>query len=96
MVHAGGFTPNGPLAEADGQDVERAFSTTVFNNLELIQNFLPRMADAGGGSVVVTSSIASVRASPILGVYGAAKAALNSLMRNIAAEWGDRRVRANE
>ncbi|MFJ2398565.1 SDR family NAD(P)-dependent oxidoreductase [Streptomyces sp. NPDC087843] len=95
IVHAGGFTPYGPLAEAGRQDVERAFSTTVFNNLELIQNFLPRLAGAGGGSVVVTSSIASVRASPILGVYGAAKAALNSLVRNIAAEWGDRGVRAN-
>lgn len=36
-----------------------------------------------------------MRASPILGVYGAAKAALNSLVRNIAIEWGDRGVRAN-
>lgn len=95
IVHAGGFTPTGPLAEAGRHDVERAFSTTVFNNLELVQNFLPRMAGAGGGSIVVTSSIAPVQASLILGVYGAAKAALNSLVRNIAAEWGDRGVRAN-
>ncbi|MCX4571857.1 SDR family oxidoreductase [Streptomyces sp. NBC_01571] len=95
IAHAGGHTHVGPLIDTPDEDVERTFRTSVFHNLILIEGFLPLMAAQGGGSVVVTSSIASLRASTRLAVYGAAKAALNSLVRNIAAEWGDRGVRAN-
>ena len=41
------------------------------------------------------SSMASLRASPILGGYGAAKAALNGIVRSIAVEWGSSNIRAN-
>lgn len=34
-------------------------------------------------------------ANPLLGAYGAAKAAPNSIVRNIAAEWGPHNIRAN-
>ncbi|MEU2623083.1 SDR family oxidoreductase [Streptomyces sp. NPDC007157] len=95
IAHAGGHTHVGPLIDTSEEDVERTFRTSVFHNLVLIEGFLPLMAAQGGGSVVVTSSIASVRASTRLAAYGAAKAALNSFVRNIAAEWGDRGVRAN-
>jgi NAD(P)-dependent dehydrogenase (short-subunit alcohol dehydrogenase family) len=95
IAHAGGYTHVGPLIDTSEEDVERTFRTSVFHNLILIEGFLPLMAAQGGGSVVVTSSIASLRASTRLAAYGAAKAALNSLVRNIAAEWGDRGVRAN-
>ncbi|MGW7244475.1 SDR family NAD(P)-dependent oxidoreductase [Streptomyces sp. NPDC054804] len=95
IAHAGGHTHVGPLIDTSEQDVERTFRTSVFHNLVLIEGFLPLMAAQGGGSVVVTSSIASLRASTRLAAYGAAKAALNSFVRNIAAEWGDRGVRAN-
>ncbi|MEV5784646.1 SDR family NAD(P)-dependent oxidoreductase [Streptomyces sp. NPDC048448] len=95
IAHAGGYTHVGPLIDTSEEDVERTFRTSVFHNLILIEGFLPLMAAQGGGSVVLTSSIASLRASTRLAVYGAAKAALNSLVRNIAAEWGDRGVRAN-
>ena len=36
-----------------------------------------------------------MRASPLLGGYSAAKAALNGLVRSIAVEWGASNVRAN-
>lgn len=95
VAHAGGFTPIAPLVDTSESDVEAAFRTAVFHNLMLIDGFLPLMAERGTGSIVVTSSIASVRANPSLGVYGAAKAALNSIVRNVAAEWGAHGVRAN-
>ncbi len=47
------------------------------------------------GSIVMMSSIASERASPNLGAYGAGKAALNGIVRSIAVEWGASNVRAN-
>jgi NAD(P)-dependent dehydrogenase (short-subunit alcohol dehydrogenase family) len=53
------------------------------------------MASNGDGSIVVTSSMASIEANPLLGAYGAAKAAPNSVVRNIAAERGPHNIRAN-
>jgi dehydrogenase/reductase SDR family protein 4 len=41
------------------------------------------------------SSIASQGASPLLGGYGAAKAALNGIVHSIAVEWAASNVRAN-
>lgn len=95
VAHAGGFTPVAPLAETSEADVETVFRTSFLHNLLLIEGFLPSMADQGGGSIVVTSSIASIQANRVLSVYGAAKAALNSVVRNIAVEWGRRGIRAN-
>ncbi len=95
VAHAGGHTPTGTLIETSEDDVALAFQSTVFHNLLIIQGFLPDMAEDGGGSVVLTTSIASVRANQMLGVYGATKAALGSIVRNVAAEWGEKGIRAN-
>jgi NAD(P)-dependent dehydrogenase (short-subunit alcohol dehydrogenase family) len=69
--------------------------STVSSNLALAQQFLPELAERRYGSIVMMSSIASQRASPLLGGYGAAKAALNGIVRSIAVEWGASNVGAN-
>lgn len=94
FCQAAGPAPQGPSAEVLSSDVDALFAE-VRNNLVLIRKFLPAMAARKDGSVIVMSSIASLRANPALGAYGAAKAALTSLVRNIAAEWGGQNVRAN-
>ena len=48
-----------------------------------------------GGSVVLTTSVANVKGMPGLAAYGAAKAALRSLARVIAAELLPRGIRVN-
>jgi NAD(P)-dependent dehydrogenase (short-subunit alcohol dehydrogenase family) len=69
--------------------------STVSSNLALAQQFLPELAERRYGSIVMMSSIASQRASPLLGGYGAAKAASNGIVRSIAVEWGASNVGAN-
>lgn len=49
--------------------------------------------DAPGSIVNVSSSAA--RGAPLLGAYGAAKAALESFGRTMALEWGPRGIRVN-
>ncbi len=49
---------------------------------------------AGGGAIVNISSISALRPSPGSAVYGAAKAALDSLTASLAVEWAPR-VRLN-
>ena len=56
---------------------------------------MPQMAERGGGAVIVISSIAGIRGTPTIGVYGISKAADTALVRNIAVEWGRKNIRAN-
>lgn len=56
---------------------------------------LPAFEQAGGGSVVMTSSVAGVRGVPNLSPYVTSKHALLGLMRTLAAEWGPKGIRVN-
>jgi len=56
---------------------------------------MPGMAEAGGGAVVIVSSIAGLRGTEVIGGYGISKAADFALARNLALEWGPKNVRIN-
>jgi NAD(P)-dependent dehydrogenase (short-subunit alcohol dehydrogenase family) len=56
---------------------------------------IPGMAERGGGAVVIVSSIAALRGTDVIGMYGISKAADLALVRNLAVEWGPRNVRVN-
>src|SRR5690606_33062339 len=55
----------------------------------------PHMAQAGGGNILIVSSIGGNQGSATLGVYGISKAADFALVRNLAIEWGPSGIRAN-
>ena len=59
----------------------------------IVQKLAPLMPE--GSSVVFTTSIANVKGEPGLSAYGAAKAALRALTRNLAAELLQRGIRVN-
>ena len=59
----------------------------------IVQKLAPLMPE--GSSVVFTTSIANVKGMPNLSAYGAAKAALRSLTRSLAAELLPRGIRVN-
>jgi NAD(P)-dependent dehydrogenase (short-subunit alcohol dehydrogenase family) len=56
---------------------------------------MPKMAERGGGSVIIVSSIGGSRGSTVIGAYGISKAADFSLCRSLAGEWGPKNVRVN-
>ncbi|MCU1346898.1 MAG: cpnA 2 [Acidimicrobiia bacterium] len=56
---------------------------------------IPRMIEAGGGSIVNISSESSKRPDPQMTAYAAAKAAMNSLSRSIAVQHGADNIRCN-
>jgi NAD(P)-dependent dehydrogenase (short-subunit alcohol dehydrogenase family) len=59
----------------------------------IVQKLAPLMPE--GSSVVFTTSLANVKGMPTLSAYGAAKAALRSLTRSIAAAFAPRGIRVN-
>lgn len=79
--------------------VEEALWSRIFDvNLKSVmlmsKHAVPRMAQGGGGSIVNISSIAGIRAHGSL-AYGASKAAMAQLAREIAVAHGRDGIRAN-
>jgi meso-butanediol dehydrogenase/(S,S)-butanediol dehydrogenase/diacetyl reductase len=60
-----------------------------------IRHAAPRIADQGGGAIVVVASTSGVRADPERFAYNASKAAAINLVRAAALDWGVRGVRVN-
>ncbi len=85
----------GPLAELSDAAFDKIMATNVRSTVQLCNLVLPDMAQAGGGAVILLSSIAGLRGSTTIGAYGMSKAAEAALARNLALEWGPRNVRVN-
>lgn len=56
---------------------------------------LPKMIASGGGSIVCTSSISAVAATPMEVLYDTTKGAVHMFARAIAVEFRDRNIRCN-
>jgi NAD(P)-dependent dehydrogenase (short-subunit alcohol dehydrogenase family) len=74
---------------------DRVMNYNVRSNFWLANMVAPGMAERGGGSIIIISSIGGLRGSTHLGVYAVSKAADMQLVRNLAAEWGPKNIRAN-
>jgi NAD(P)-dependent dehydrogenase (short-subunit alcohol dehydrogenase family) len=85
----------GPMKDLEDAAFDKIMSTNVKSNLWLCNMVIPGMAERGDGSVVIISSIAGLRASPMIGAYGMSKAADFALARNLAVEWSGSNVRIN-
>ncbi len=85
----------GPLAGLSDEAFDKIMSSNVKSNIWLCNLAIPTMAERGGGSVVIVSSIGGIRGTGILGAYGISKAADFALARNLAVEWGPKNVRIN-
>ena len=92
--NAGGSFPT-PMGDIDRQEYERIRALNFDAVYHACMRALPHMVDNGGGVIVNTTSSAGSYAVNGLGVYGAAKAGVNSLTRSIAIEYGQRGIRAN-
>jgi len=85
----------GPMARMPDDAYDRIMNTNVRSNFWLCNLAATRMAEQGGGSIIIVSSIGANQGSGTLGVYGMSKAADFALVRNLAIEWGPRGIRAN-
>jgi NAD(P)-dependent dehydrogenase (short-subunit alcohol dehydrogenase family) len=85
----------GTMSGLSDEAFDKIMGSNVKSNLWLCNLAIPSMAERGGGSVVIISSIAGLRASQMLGAYGISKAADFALARNLAVEWGPSNVRIN-
>ena len=85
----------GPLAGISDDQFDKIMDTNIRSNLWLANLAIPGMAERGGGTATIISSIGGIRGSTILGAYGISKAADFALARALAVEWGPKNVRVN-
>lgn len=93
--NAGGNTFMAPIATLRASGWTKAVALNLDASIRLIQAALPSLVASGHGSIVNVSSVTALRAAPLLGAYGAAKAALVSATQTLAVELGTQPVRAN-
>ncbi|MEV4324758.1 SDR family oxidoreductase [Microbispora rosea] len=95
LVNNAGVVPFSATADQDLAGFDAAFAVNVRAPFVLVARLAPKMAAGGGGSIVNVSSTAAALGMPAMAVYGATKAALESLTRTWAAEFAASNVRVN-
>ena len=85
----------GSSDQVDQQAFDVIMRNNVFSSMRLAHVARPHLKAAGGGAVVLVSSIAGQFGNKMIGVYGMSKAAENQLVRNLALELGEDNIRVN-
>ena len=88
-----GFSIQAPLESITEAVYDEMFNLNAKGPLFAVQKLTPLINR--GGSIVLTTSIANVKGMPGNAAYGAAKAALRSFARTLAAELLSREIRVN-
>jgi NAD(P)-dependent dehydrogenase (short-subunit alcohol dehydrogenase family) len=84
-----------PFLETTLDDWEMLHAVNVRSMFLMTRAVLPQMIAAGGGSIVCTSSISAVAATPMGVLYDTTKGACHMFARAIAVEFRDRNIRCN-
>ena len=96
LFNCAGYVHSGTILDCD--EAAWAFSNDLNVNAmyRMIRAFLPAMLEAGGGSIVNMSSVASsIKGVPGRFAYGATKAAVIGLTKSVAADFVSKGIRCN-
>jgi NAD(P)-dependent dehydrogenase (short-subunit alcohol dehydrogenase family) len=85
----------GGVLDGDLEDWRRTYETNVVGSMRMVRAAVPQLERAGGGSVVLIGSQASLLPRLPQAAYAASKGALLSAMYQLAKELGPRRIRIN-
>lgn len=96
FVHAAGVGETVPFRMVSIDVLQKHMDTHFYSFIEIMKSITKkRNFDEAGGSIVAISSIASVKGNKGQLAYAAAKAALDSSVRVLSNELGNRRIRIN-
>jgi NAD(P)-dependent dehydrogenase (short-subunit alcohol dehydrogenase family) len=95
LVNNAGAFPVSSTLEQSVENFEAVFDTNVKGAYFLVAALVPKMIAKGHGSIVNVTTMAAHFGVPDASVYSASKAALSSLTRTWAAEFGPKGLRVN-
>lgn len=97
LVHAIAFANREdlkqPFSQTSREGFQLALDVSAYSLVSLTRHAIPIMN--AGGSIVAMTYLGSVRSVPAYNVMGVAKAALESSVRYLAAELGEKEIRVN-
>lgn len=85
----------GPITDSSLEAFDKVMAVNVKAPLELSQCVYHNMLERRGGSIINISSAGGLTPEPGLGIYSISKAALISLTKVLAKEWGKHGIRVN-
>jgi 3-oxoacyl-[acyl-carrier protein] reductase len=95
LVNNAGIWRYQQLADVSETDARAVLDVNILGVLFTCQALAGHLAQTGHGSVVNLSSLATFGHPSGVGIYPATKAAVESLTKQIALEWGPKGIRAN-
>lgn len=93
--NAGGTAFMVPFGNLRFEGWAKVMRLNVDSVVHVCQAVAPHLLERGSGSVINVASVAALAGTPRLAPYGASKAAVLSLTRSLAMEWGAAGVRVN-
>ncbi|MBV8778684.1 MAG: SDR family oxidoreductase [Alphaproteobacteria bacterium] len=96
LFNCAGFVHHGTVLTTTPEEWDFSFALNVRSMYLMIRAFLPKMIEAGGGSIVnMSSGASSIKGVPNRCAYGATKAAVIGLTKSVAADFIHDGVRCN-
>lgn len=96
LFNCAGYVHSGTILECTEEDWNFAFQINSSAMFRLMKCFLPGMLEAGSGSIINISSVASsVKGVPNRFAYSASKAAVIGMTKSVAADFVARGIRCN-
>jgi enoyl-[acyl-carrier protein] reductase I len=99
VVHGAAFAPreeiSRPFLETSREGFRIALDVSAYSLIAVARATAPLLEKRGGGSILTLTYLGSDRVFPNYNVMGVAKAALESTVRYLAADLGQKNVRVN-
>jgi 2-keto-3-deoxy-L-fuconate dehydrogenase len=96
LFNCAGFVHAGTILEATDEDFDFAFNLNVRAMFHTMKAAIPGMLERGGGSIInMASAASSIMGAPNRFIYGASKAAVIGMTKQVAKEYVEQGIRAN-
>lgn len=95
LVHCAGISSRKPLNVLKAKGFSKVMDINFYSFVELVRLVTKKKHFTDGGSIVVMSSISSIRGFKAKSEYCVSKAAVDAFVRCMALELSDRRIRVN-
>ncbi|TRL35587.1 SDR family oxidoreductase [Rhizobium straminoryzae] len=95
LVNNAGFGVPSPVELTEPEIARAMFETNTLGTLAMIQAVLPSFRERRSGVIINVSSSTTLKSQPMVGMYRASKAAVNSMTETLALEVREFGVRAH-
>ena len=95
LIHNAGIGSGAPVEATTEQDLDRIWALNYRSGHLLAKHAIPALREAGGGSIMFTTAVAGHGGMAMVSPYASSKAALITLSKTIALEYGREGIRSN-